>query len=166
MWSLNIQRLIKNKIFRMWGFFSKSMIPISFICLSFLCGLRTSHSHNILAYFLLSLTAHSHNILAYFLLTSCLYILAILLLSPMGMSFRFVFFLWFYLFMRVTHRERQRHWQREKQAPCREPDVELDSGTPGSSLSQRQTPNCWTTQASQKWHFWIWTVFICYTCSF
>ena len=26
----------------------------------------------------------------------------------------------------------QRHRQREKQAACREPDVELDPGTPGS----------------------------------
>ena len=28
--------------------------------------------------------------------------------------------------------ERQRHKQRKKQAPCREPDVGLDPGTPGS----------------------------------
>ena len=28
--------------------------------------------------------------------------------------------------------ERQRHRQREKQAPCREPDVGLDPGTQGS----------------------------------
>ena len=28
--------------------------------------------------------------------------------------------------------ERQRHGQREKQAPCREPDAGLDPGTPGS----------------------------------
>ena len=28
--------------------------------------------------------------------------------------------------------ERQKHRQREKQAPCREPDVGLDPGTPGS----------------------------------
>ena len=28
--------------------------------------------------------------------------------------------------------ERQRHRQREKQAPCRKPDVGLDPGTPGS----------------------------------
>ena len=36
--------------------------------------------------------------------------------------------------MRYTHRERegQRHRQREKQAPCREPNVGLDSGSPGS----------------------------------
>ena len=29
-------------------------------------------------------------------------------------------------------RERQRHRQREKQAPCREPDVGLDPRSPGS----------------------------------
>ena len=29
-------------------------------------------------------------------------------------------------------RDRQRHRQREKQAPCREPDVGLDPRTPGS----------------------------------
>ena len=29
-------------------------------------------------------------------------------------------------------RERQRHRQKEKQAPCREPDVGLDPRTPGS----------------------------------
>ena len=34
--------------------------------------------------------------------------------------------------MRDTHIERQRHRQREKQAPCREPDARLDPGTPGS----------------------------------
>ena len=42
------------------------------------------------------------------------------------------FFLRFYLFMRDTERERQGHRQREKQAPCREPDVGLDPGSPGS----------------------------------
>ena len=49
--------------------------------------------------------------------------------------------------MRET--ERQRHRQREKQAPCREPDVELEPRTPGSRpelkadaqlLSHRGTP--------------------------
>ena len=35
--------------------------------------------------------------------------------------------------MRDTQREeRQRHRQKEKQAPCREPDVGLDPETPGS----------------------------------
>ena len=34
--------------------------------------------------------------------------------------------------MRETERgERQRHRQREKQAPCREPSVGLDPGSPG-----------------------------------
>ena len=36
------------------------------------------------------------------------------------------FFKRFYLFIHERHR------QREKQAPCREPDVGLDPGTPGS----------------------------------
>ena len=31
-----------------------------------------------------------------------------------------------------SERERQRHRQTEKQAPCREPDVGLNPGTPGS----------------------------------
>ena len=31
-----------------------------------------------------------------------------------------------------SKREGQRHRQREKQAPCREPNVGLDPGTPGS----------------------------------
>ena len=34
--------------------------------------------------------------------------------------------------MRDTEKERQRYRQREKQAPCRDPDVGLDPGTPGS----------------------------------
>ena len=34
--------------------------------------------------------------------------------------------------MRDTHRERQRHRQREKQAPYGEPNVGLDPRTPGS----------------------------------
>ena len=32
----------------------------------------------------------------------------------------------------MREKERQRHRQREKQAPCREPDVGLDPRTPGS----------------------------------
>ena len=35
--------------------------------------------------------------------------------------------------MRDTGRERKRHRQREKQAPCREPDVGLGPETPGPS---------------------------------
>ena len=34
--------------------------------------------------------------------------------------------------MKDTERERRRHRQREKQAPCREPNAGLDPGTPGS----------------------------------
>ena len=39
-----------------------------------------------------------------------------------------------YLFRRDTERERERqgHRQKEKQAPCRETDVGLDPGSPGS----------------------------------
>ena len=37
-----------------------------------------------------------------------------------------------YLFMRDTQKERERHRQKEKQVPCREPDVGLDPGTLGS----------------------------------
>ena len=37
-----------------------------------------------------------------------------------------------YLLMRDTHTEKQRHRQREKHAPCRDPDVGLDPRTPGS----------------------------------
>ena len=32
----------------------------------------------------------------------------------------------------MREREKQRHRQREKQAPFREPNVRLDSGSPGS----------------------------------
>ena len=35
-----------------------------------------------------------------------------------------------YLFMRDIEREREK--KREKHGPCREPNVELDPGTPGS----------------------------------
>ena len=37
-----------------------------------------------------------------------------------------------YLFMRDTHRQSQRHRQREKQAPRREAQAGLDPGSPGS----------------------------------
>ena len=43
--------------------------------------------------------------------------------------------------MRHTQRERQIHRHKEKQAPCRKPDAELDPGTPGSALGQRQALN-------------------------
>ena len=40
--------------------------------------------------------------------------------------------LFIYLFMRIWDQERQRHRQKGKQAPCREPDVRLDSKTTAS----------------------------------
>ena len=45
-----------------------------------------------------------------------------------------LFFLRFYLFIQETERERQRHRQSERLAPCREPSegLHLDPGTPGS----------------------------------
>ena len=46
--------------------------------------------------------------------------------------FLFLFFRFIYLFMIERERERQRHRRREKQAPCGEPDVGLDPGTPRS----------------------------------
>ena len=49
------------------------------------------------------------------------------------LSFIFIIFLRFNLFMR----EKQRHRQREKQAPCGEPSVGLDPGTPGSHPEPR-----------------------------
>ena len=50
------------------------------------------------------------------------------------LQFLFFFLDFIYLFMRDTHTEGggQRHRQREKQAPCREQDVGLDPGSPGS----------------------------------
>ena len=47
-----------------------------------------------------------------------------------------------------THRERQRHRQREKQAPCREPDVGLDPRSPGSHPGPTAALNHWATQAA------------------
>ena len=39
-------------------------------------------------------------------------------------------------------RERQRHRQREKQAPCREPDMGLDPRSPGSCPGLKAVLNC------------------------
>ena len=46
--------------------------------------------------------------------------------------FSFFFFKGFYLLIHERHKEKQRHRQKEKQAPCREPNVGLDPGIPGS----------------------------------
>ena len=50
-----------------------------------------------------------------------------------------------YLFMR--ERERQRHRQK-KQTPCREPDVGLDPGSPGSCLGLQAALNRCATGAA------------------
>ena len=54
------------------------------------------------------------------------------------------------LFIHDTHRERERQRcrQRKKQAPCREPDVGLDPGSPGSRPGLKVVLNRWATQGS------------------
>ena len=48
-----------------------------------------------------------------------------------------------YLFMKDTETEREAKTQaEEKQAPCREPDVGLDSGSPGSGPGLKAALNC------------------------
>ena len=47
-------------------------------------------------------------------------------------SFSFFYKDFIYLFMRDIENGAQRHRQREKQAPCREPDVGFNPRTPGS----------------------------------
>ena len=44
--------------------------------------------------------------------------------------------------------ESQRYRPREKQAPCREPDVGLDPGCSGSHPGLNAAPNCCTTRAA------------------
>ena len=50
---------------------------------------------------------------------------------------------------RERERERQRHGQREKQAPCREPDAGLDPGSPGSHPRLQAVLNRCATRAAQ-----------------
>ena len=45
--------------------------------------------------------------------------------------------------------ETQRHRQREKQAPCREPDMGLDPRSPGSHPGLKAALNRCATQAAQ-----------------
>ena len=52
--------------------------------------------------------------------------------------------------MRDTEREGHRHRQREKQAPCREPDVGLDPGSAGSHPGLQAALNCCATGAARK----------------
>ena len=49
-----------------------------------------------------------------------------------------------YLFMRDTQREGQRHRQREKQGPCREPDMGLHPGTLGSFPEPKAGAQLWS----------------------
>ena len=55
--------------------------------------------------------------------------------------------------MRDTERERQRHRQREKQALCREPDVGLDPGSPGSHPGLQAVLNRCATGAALFFNF-------------
>ena len=64
-----------------------------------------------------------------------------------------------YLFMRDTHTQRQRDRQREKQAPRREPDVGLDSGSPGSGPGLKAALNHCATGTAPKPVIWT----RCYT---
>ena len=70
--------------------------------------------------------------------------------SNIFILFYFIFSRSTYSFMRDTDWERQRHRQREKQAPLREPDAGLDPWPQDHDPSQRQVPNCWATQASHN----------------
>ena len=57
-----------------------------------------------------------------------------------------------FIYSRQTHRERerQRHRQREKQAACRETDMGLDPGSPGSHPGLKVALNRWATGAALK----------------
>ena len=44
------------------------------------------------------------------------------------------------LFIHERHRDRQKHRQREKEAPCEETDVELDPGTPKADAQTLSHP--------------------------
>ena len=55
--------------------------------------------------------------------------------------------------MRDTERERQRHRQREKHVPCREPDMGLDPGSPGSHPELQAALNRCATWAAPLLHF-------------
>ena len=55
--------------------------------------------------------------------------------------------------MTDTHTQRGRDRQREKPAPCREPDVGLDSRSTGSHPGLKAALNCWTTRAALTFLF-------------
>ena len=50
--------------------------------------------------------------------------------------------------------ERQRHRQREKQAPCREPNAGLGPGSPGPGPGLKAVLNCWATRAALLCKIW------------
>ena len=55
--------------------------------------------------------------------------------------------------MIVIERERQRHRQREKRAPCTgSPTWDSIPGLQDRALGWRQAPNRWATQGSQYWY--------------
>ena len=69
----------------------------------------------------------------------------------------FLFFMFFffknYLFIHEKQGGGQRHRQREKQAPCKEPDVGLDPGSPGSHPVLQAALNRCTTGAAHGLKF-------------
>ena len=66
----------------------------------------------------------------------------------------FYFFKRFDSFTYERHRdkERQGHRQREKQAACREPDMGLNPGSPGSHPGLKVALNQWATRAAPICH--------------
>ena len=67
--------------------------------------------------------------------------------------FCFFFFKILFIYSWETHRESQRHRQREKHAPCRELIVGLDPGIQDHALGRRQTLNRWAAQGSRTQGF-------------
>ena len=65
-------------------------------------------------------------------------------------SCNWTFFLNIFIYLFI---ERQRHRQREKQAPCREFDVGLDPGSPGSHPGLQAVLNRCATGAAYNWTF-------------
>ena len=61
---------------------------------------------------------------------------------------------------REREREKQKHGQREKQAPCREPDVGLDPRCPGSCPGLKVALNRWATQAHQLIYFLVGILYV------